>query len=266
VRDWRRAVSTSAAALVTALAVGLAAGAQGTQAAEPPRPDYAASVDRALQTLRDAPADDRAASSSSAFVPEPSRAHQAVRDILAQPQYSGLGQGQSLGDRIRDALLRALVWVLEHVSGTGASGFLRLLAIPGLVVAAAVAVIVVRSTRWSGRRDARTSRNGSADSGGPAADRFAAADRLAAAGDLEAAIRALAGAVAVTLGGDRAWEVSPLTVRELFSRAADPEPLRPLLLAFEAAVYGERPPDAAAYRLAAAAAAPFRAPGARTAA
>ncbi|HXM57080.1 MAG TPA: hypothetical protein VOB72_16900, partial [Candidatus Dormibacteraeota bacterium] len=72
------------------------------------------------------------------------------------------------------------------------------------------------------------------------------------------AVRALAWAVAAALADERAWEVSPLTVRELFARAPEPAGLRPLLLAFEAAAYGDRPPDAAAYRRAEAAAAPYR--------
>ena len=78
-------------------------------------------------------------------------------------------------------------------------------------------------------------------------------------------MRALAGAVAAALAGDRAWELSPLTVRELFARAPDPAALRPLLVAFEGAAYGVRRPAPAAYRLAEAAAAPFR-PGRRAAA
>src|SRR5262249_55500933 len=61
------------------------------------------------------------------------------------------------------------------------------------------------------------------------------------------------------LGAELAWEASPLTVRELFSRASSPASLRPLLLAFEAAVYGARPPDHETYQRAEAAAAPFRA-------
>jgi len=82
---------------------------------------------------------------------------------------------------------------------------------------------------------------------------------MAAAGDYAGAIRQLAGGVAGALGDGRAWEASPLTVRELFSKASEPASLRPLLLAFEAAVYGGRPPDAETYRSAETAAGPFRA-------
>jgi hypothetical protein len=193
---------------------------------------------------------------SPAFAPEPGKAQRAIDDILAQPRYADLRQGPSLEDRIRDALL----WVLDQV--LGGVGAVLGTAI-GLAVAAGAAAIgllvaglvVVRSSRWRGRRDrpelavARLRAR---------ADRFADADRLAAAGDLAAAVRALAGAVAVALGDEGAWEASPLTVRELFSRAPDPGALRPLLLAFETAAYADRPPDADVYRRAEAAAAPLR--------
>ncbi|TMC03938.1 MAG: hypothetical protein E6J41_26020 [Chloroflexi bacterium] len=200
-----------------------------------------------------------AADRAPAFTPEPSRARRAVSDILAQPRYAGLGQGPSLTDRIRDALLRLLVRVLSAIgsllaSGAGIAVFAA--AAAGLVL---VGLVVARSARWRGRREARVAAGGGEDE--PGDDRFARADRLAAGGDLDGAIRALAGAVAEALGGDRAWEVSPLTVRELFANAGDPGALRPLLVAFEAAVYGQRPPDPETYRRADAAAAPFRPAG-----
>ena len=66
--------------------------------------------------------------------------------------------------------------------------------------------------------------------------------------------------MAATLAGERTWEGSPLTVREIFQRAPDPSRLRPLLMPFEAAVYGGREVDAAAYDRAAQVAAPFRQP------
>jgi hypothetical protein len=49
-------------------------------------------------------------------------------------------------------------------------------------------------------------------------------------------------------------------VREIFSRSGDPASLRPLLLPFEAAVYGGRSVDPSTYERALAAAAPFRVP------
>jgi len=193
---------------------------------------------------------------SPAFAPEPGRARQAVRDILSQPRYAGLNSGPSLLDRVRDALLRLLVWVVDRL-GELLPGGIRLAVLAAAAGLALIGLVVARSVRWTGRREAGPS-GGSGDAGELGQDPFARADRLAAAGDLDGAVRALAGAVAIALGGDRAWEVSPLTVRELFARASDPAALRPLLLAFEAAVYGQRPPDMEAYRRAEAAAAPFR--------
>lgn len=288
------------------LAVALtAAAADGARAAD--QGAYADSVDRALQVLRDARADDRDAARraadvleagtgqsqreilvdlrqsppdvadardrlaalakadrSPAFAPEPARAHQAVNDILAQPRYAGLSQGPSLTDRIRDALLQLAVWVLDRIGAVLTSGFGLALVAAAAAGLALIAVTVARSARWRGRREARTPRGAAA--GDPHEDRFARADRLAAGGDLDGAVRALAGAVAAVLGGDRAWEASPLTVRELFARAPDPAALRPLLTAFEASVYGRRPPDPETYRRAEAAAAPHRPPPARRAA
>ena len=119
------------------------------------------------------------------------------------------------------------------------------------------AVLVVRAGRRGGRGELKE-RVPSLEE--KARDRFAEADRLSASGDLTGALRALAGAVAAALGDDRDWERSPLTVREIFASAADPSTLRPLLLAFESAVYGGRRPSEEEFRLAAAAAAPFRKP------
>jgi hypothetical protein len=81
---------------------------------------------------------------------------------------------------------------------------------------------------------------------------------LAAAGDRVGAIRALCAGVAATLAGERTWEGSPLTVREIFRRSPDPARLRPLLEPFEAAIYGGREVDAEIYERASSVAAPFR--------
>lgn len=261
---------------------------------------YADSVDRALEILRAAPADDRSAASrasdvleagtgksqpeilsdlrrdppdvpdardrlsalsqaarSPAFAPEPGKARRAVHDILAQPRYAALRQGPSLADRIRTALIRLVVWLLGHAASAVAGGLWTALAAAGVVVLAAAVVAVTRSARWVERPQARLAQG--AAPGGRRRDRFLEADRLAAAGDYAGAIRELAGGVAVTLGDELAWEASPLTVRELFSRASSPASLRPLLLAFEAAAYGGRPPDRETYQRAEAAGAPFRA-------
>ena len=62
------------------------------------------------------------------------------------------------------------------------------------------------------------------------------------------------------LAGERTWEGSPLTVREIFRRAPDPASLNPLLRPFEAAVYGGRDVDDKTYEQAAVVAARFRMP------
>jgi len=126
-----------------------------------------------------------------------------------------------------------------------------------LAVMSVVAIVVFRSAR--GRLAGEFAASGPAGPQAPA-DYFAEADRLAAKGDRVAAIRALCAAVAATLAGERTWEGSPLTVREIFRRAPDPASLNPLLRPFEAAVYGGREVDEKTYEQAAAVAARFRAP------
>jgi hypothetical protein len=260
--------------------------------------DYADSVDRALQMLRGSPgerpevareaagqleagtgdsqreildelradppmvADARArltalsrAARSPAFTPEPSRADAALRDILSQPRYAGLDGGPSITDRIAYFLLSLLVWLLERGGGRAFSILFWLIAGTGVVCLGAAVLLLLRAARGGGRRETKLAAPSLEES---ATDRFSEADRLAAAGELTAAVRSLAGAVAASLGDDRDWERSPLTVREIFSHAPDPQSLRPLLLVFEAAVYGARPPGADEYARAAAAAAPFR--------
>jgi hypothetical protein len=287
----------AAALAATVLAAGVLAAAAAAPALAA-RPGYADSVDRALAILRTAPADDRAAARqaadvleagtgdsqpeiladlrarppdvpdararltalaradrSPAFAPEPGRASRAIDDILAQPRYAGLRQGPSLWDRFLEALGRLLLWVLDRAGGVpGGLGLALVLA--AALALAGVAVVVARSAWWAGRREQLS--GPPAPGGSAARDRFGEADRLAAAGDLGGALRELAGGVAAALGDARAWEASPLTVRELFARAPDPVALRPLLVTFEAAAYGDRPPAPEAYRAAAAAAAPFR--------
>jgi hypothetical protein len=151
------------------------------------------------------------------------------------------------------------VWILDHLAaGGGPSAWIRW-AVLGIAVTVvlAVATVLALAVRGRGRREARAADQARV-SGATARDRFAEADRLAAAGDLTGAVRALAGGVASSLGDDRDWEVSPLTVREIFWRSSNPEALAPLLAAFEAAVYGAREPDAETYARAARAAAGYR--------
>ena len=198
---------------------------------------------------------------SPAFTAEPRKADDAVRGILSQPRYAGMQAGPSLWDRIQAAVVRLAVWLLDHLApGAGAPGWARW-AVPAavLVLVLAVTVLLLRATRGHGRREARVAEQSLA-SGKAARDRFTEADRLEAAGQLTAAVRELAGGVAAALGDERDWEVSPLTVREIFWRSPDPGALGPLLAAFESAVYGGRELDAEAYTRAAMAAAPFRPP------
>jgi hypothetical protein len=291
VTRWGRALAAGSLALCLLGAAPAAVADDGA---------YAASVDRALQLLRDpAPggeaeaahraadalagevgddqreivadlraepprvADARArltalsvAAHAPAFTPEPARADRAIHDILAQQRYAALRQGPSLGDRIGAWLLGQLARLLDLVGGNG--DILPALELAGALLLLVAGFVLARATFGGPRREARL-RRVSGD-GSAARDRFAEADRLAAAGDLAAAVRELAGGVAAALGDERDWEFSPLTVREIFGRAPRPEALRPLLHVFEEAVYGGRPPDAAAYASASAAAAPFRRP------
>jgi hypothetical protein len=260
--------------------------------------DYADSVDRALQTLRVGPADDpqvarqaaseleagtgdsqpeileelratppnagdararltalSAAARSPAFTPEPRRAGSALRDILAQPRYAELNAGPSWTDRLGYLLLTLLVWLLERGGGGALSMVFWATLGAGAICLVVMLFFLVRAIRGGPRREARETATRLEQA---ARDRFAEADRLAAAGDLTAAVRSLAGAVAAALGDDRDWDRSPLTVREIFARAPEPGALRPLLLVFEAAIYGALPPAAEDYDRAAAAASPFR--------
>jgi hypothetical protein len=195
------------------------------------------------------------AARSPAFTPEPRRAASALHDILSQPRYSGLNASPSLTDRLGYLALALLVWLLQLGGVGGLSLVLWAILGAGALCLAAMLFFLLRALRGRARREVSLSATSLEQA---ARDRFAEADRLAAAGDLTAAVRSLAGAVAAALGDERDWERSPLTVREIFARAPEPPALRPLLVVFEAAVYGASPPDAADYAGAAAAAAPFR--------
>ena len=188
---------------------------------------------------------------------DPELAQQRLDAVLAMSRYDALRRPPSLldrfvqwvGDRINQ-LLRLLFG-----AGAGAQAPTWIFYLFGAGALIAVAVIVFRSAR--GRF---TEGLIAAQPMGPRApsDYFAEADRLAARGDRLGAIRALCAGVAAKLSGERTWEGSPLTVREIFQKAPDPARLRPLLMPFEAAVYGGREVDAATYDQAARVAAPFR--------
>jgi hypothetical protein len=173
-------------------------------------------------------------------------------DALRQPPTLLDRLGQWVRDRIND-LLR----LLFGGRGSGPAVPTLYFYILGAVVLAAAVVIIFRSTR--GRLAEGAAARSHFGPGAPA-DFFAEADRFAAAGDRVRAIRALCAGVAATLAGDQSWTGSPLTVREIFQHAKNPSRLSPLLLPFEAAVYGGRGVDAAIYERALAAAAPFRKP------
>ena len=214
-------------------------------------PDFADAIDR-LQALLDAlnhPAD----------TSDPAQAQQRLHDVLAMHRYDALHQPETWLDRLRHWIndrINDLLNIFRRESGS--------LPLPdyvyyilGAIGVAIVAVLIFSSTRGRLREGSATG-----SSTGPRApgDYFAEADRLAAAGDRIGAIRSLCAGVAATLAGERTWEGSPLTVREIFQHAADPGSLRPLLAPFEAAVYGGRDVDRATYERAVQVAAPFRQP------
>ena len=213
-------------------------------------PDYGDAKTRLAAVL--------AALDQPANTSDPQLAQQRLHDVLAMHRFDALRRPPSLLDRL-------LQWVGDRINqllgllfgGKGASVPGWYFYIVGVVVLAAVAVIVFRSAR--GRFTQGMMANQPTGPRAPA-DYFAEADRLAARGDRVGAIRALCAGVAATLTGERTWEGSPLTVREIFRHAPDPARLHPLLLPFEAAVYGGRDVDAATYERATQVAAPFRQP------
>ncbi|HKW70764.1 MAG TPA: hypothetical protein VJP81_09300 [Candidatus Dormibacteraeota bacterium] len=189
---------------------------------------------------------------------DPQLAQQRLHDVLSMSRYDSLHRPPSAWDRF-------LQWVQDRIAA-----LFRLLFGPrnggvapvwtfyaaGFAVLAAVAFVLVRAGRG------RFSQSVNLTPEGPRApaDFFAEADRLAAAQDRLGAIRALCAGVAATLAGERSWEGSSLTVREIFRKAPDFKSLQPLLLPFEAAVYGSREVDQPTYEKAAAVAARFRQP------
>jgi hypothetical protein len=188
---------------------------------------------------------------------DPIQAQQRLHDVLSMSRYDALHRPASWIDRLRQGVndrLNDLFNIFRRQAGSSPlpDYFFYIL---GAVVVAVVAVLIFSSTRGRFAEGATAGRPA-----GPRApaDYFAEADRLAAAGDRVRAIRALCAGVAATLAGERTWEGSPLTVREIFQRAPDPMSLRPLLVPFEAAVYGGRAVDEATYARAVQVAAPFR--------
>jgi hypothetical protein len=256
----RTAVAGDAASAQRALAI-LRAGTGLTQPEiiddlQQQPPDFVDAKARLLALL--------AALDQPADTSDPELARQSLHDVLAMPRYDALRRPPSwldrfvqwVGDRINQ-LLRLLFG-----ASTGPQAPTWIYYLVGAIVLIAVAVIVFRSAR--GRFNEGVTAGQPSGPRAPA-DYFADADVLAARGDRVGAIRALCAGVAATLAGERTWEGSPLTVREIFQRAPDPTRLRPLLMPFEAAVYGGRDVDAATYERAAGVAAPFRQPASEAA-
>ncbi len=199
-----------------------------------------------------------AALDAPATTADPQLAQKRLHDVLALPRYDALHRPPSLLDRFVQWVRARIGQLLRLLfGGGGAPPPAWIFYLIGAIGLAAVAFVVFRSTR--GRF---TEGLVATQPSGPRApaDYFAEADRLAARGDRVGAIRNLCAGVAATLAGERTWEGSPLTVREIFQRAADPSRLNVLLLPFEAAVYGGRDVDGATYERAKQVAAPFRLP------
>ena len=187
--------------------------------------------------------------------PDPSAASQQLHAILTSSRYAGVANGPSLLDQAEAWLLQQIFGILSALGIQSQRIPLLFLVVAALVLLAILVWAIVSSPKGAARQAA--ARRGS-PSARRSVDHFAEADRLANAGDYVAAIRSLAGGVAVAVSGERTWDHSPLTVREIFARASQPDQLRVLLLPFEAAIYGHRQPDAASYARAAEAAAPYR--------
>jgi hypothetical protein len=213
--------------------------------ADPPDLDDALRRLQALSTALQAPAD----------TADPASAHRQLDAILADHRYDSLRAPKNPIDQVIEWLFQLVFGLLAGGIGGGRLLNLLLLAAGVLVVGGAAAWLLIA---LQGRTRPERVVSGAGGEVRPALDHFAEADRLAASGQLERAIRELAAAVAIRLGGDDAWDASPLTVRELFKRSPSPQALRLLLLAFERAAYAGKAPDADAYAGAAAAAEPFR--------
>ena len=215
-------------------------------------PDFAEAGDR-LRALLDA-------LDSPATTGDPAQAQQQLHDVMTMHRFDPLHRAPSLIDRFFQWVTDRITELLRLLFG-GSGGGLPVadwvFYVLGVIALALVALVVFRAAR--GRLTDSVIARAPAGPRSPA-DYFAEADRFAAQGDRIRAIRALCAGVAATLAGERTWEGSPLTVREIFMRAPDPSRLRPLLVPFEAAVYGGRAVDEATYEQAARVAAPFREP------
>ena len=265
--SYRQAVSNALDIVRSAAPGDAQAAAQATSALEAgaqlSQPEVVADLAKRPPDFKDAAARLQVlldAIDNPATTEDPAAAQAKLHDVLAMHRYDALHRPPSALDRLSKWFTDRVRDVLRFLfGGNNIGGVIPpwVVYVLGAVVIAAVGFVVFRST--SGRLGGGFA---AAAAGGPRApaDFFADADRLAAAGDRVGALRALCAGVAATLAGERTWEGSPLTVREIFQRAPDPPALRPLLLPFEAAVYGGRDVDAATYERAAAVASRFRLP------
>ncbi len=221
-----------------------------------------------LSDLRESPPDFKDAASrlraaldaidNTAATSDPALAQSRLQQVMSMHRYDDLHKQPSFLERLSQWIQDRINEFLKAMaSGIGPGGVVPAWVVYAIALAvmSVVAIVVFRSAR--GRLAGEFAASGPAGPQAPA-DYFAEADRLAARGDRVGAIRALCAAVAATLAGERTWEGSPLTVREIFRRAPDPASLNPLLRPFEAAVYGGRDVDEKTYEQAAAVAARFR--------
>jgi hypothetical protein len=190
--------------------------------------------------------------------PDPARAQQQLERVLAMPRYSGLVSGPSLVDRIWQTVATALSNFFRWLGLNNVRLNIPVWLWLALAAVAILGIIVwpIRGALNRGGRDVGAPRTPS--TAAASVDFFMEADRFAAAGDYAAAVRALAGGVTGKISGERVWDRSPFTVRELFQRTEHPESLRPLLRSFEEASYGRRLPDHVTYEQALEAARPYR--------
>jgi hypothetical protein len=184
-------------------------------------------------------------------------AQQRLHEVMSQSRYDPLHRPPSPLERLVQWVRDRLMDLYRALFGSSGGPSIPIQVFYFLIAGALLvaAVIIFRSTRG---RFIETIRESAPSGPRPPADYFAEADRLAAKGDRVGAIRALCAGVAASLAGERTWEGSPLTVREIFRRAPDYASLRQLLLPFEAAVYGGREVDESTYERAAQVAAPYR--------
>ncbi len=188
--------------------------------------------------------------------PDPGQAAQHLQHVLSMPRYSGLSAGPSLVDQLLAAIFQGIRALLSWL-GLGRTNLPTAFWL-GLTLLALAAIVVLTIRGGFSRGGRAALMRSAAPSRRPAVDYFGEADRLASTGDYLAAIRALAGGVATGISGERAWDQSPFTVRELYARSPSADALRPLLISFEEASYGHRAPDAAMYQRAEDAAAAYR--------